>query len=184
MSGKRALIAGALALLTACSSITTHIDYDREVDLDGYHTFAWAPNWETSMEKTSPLMHQRLVDYITQKLREGGMSQVKDGPDLFITYYTSSKKEVKVNTISTEHGYPSDPNSDSYPGDPPWIETTTTVHTYVKGTLILNFWDAATEKLVWRGTAKSVMPENPQKEEKNIYEAIDALAKEWRKMRS
>ena len=61
--------------------------------------------------------------------------------------------------------------------------TTTTVSTYTQGTLIIDIWDAKTNKLLWRGSAEAVVPSNPGKQEALIYKAIDKMATRWDRMR-
>jgi hypothetical protein len=181
---RRQLVAlGALTLLVACSGITTHIDYDRNADLGSYNTFAWAPTTETSMQDTSPLMHDRTVSYITKKIRDGGMTQVESDPDLYITYHTSEREEMQLNTTGFGYGY-----GPGYRYDPYWGmgmgTTTTTVNTYTTGTLIIDAWDAKKKELVWRGVVEGVVPEDPQKAEQKIYKAIDEMAKKWAQMKA
>ena len=44
-----------------CASTKVYIDYDRDADLDGIETFAWAKTEATSLSDTSPLMHGRII---------------------------------------------------------------------------------------------------------------------------
>ena len=180
---------GLALALGGCSSITAHVDYDRQVDFDQYTTFAWAPTSETSLEDTAPLVHQRIVAAIQNKMQEGGQAklvQPNENPDLFITYHTKSREELQVNTSSMGYGY-----GPGWGWDPYWggamggmggmDSSTTTVSTYVKGTLIIDAWDAKTKNLVWRGTVESTVSEDPQKGEKKIIKSIDKLADRWDK---
>jgi len=52
MFRKQLPIPGFLALLAACCSMTTYVDYDRDVDQGSYRRFAWAESSEPSMEKS------------------------------------------------------------------------------------------------------------------------------------
>jgi len=58
----------------------------------------------------------------------------------------------------------------------------TTVYTYTRGTLIIDAWNAATEQLVWRGSANDIVPENPQKLDRKLERSVAKIAKKWQKM--
>ena len=55
---------------------------------------------------------------------------------------------------------------------------------YQVGTLVVDIWDAKTEKLVWRGIAAGiVIPENPAKLDKKIDKALKKMVDKWTKMK-
>ena len=58
----------------------------------------------------------------------------------------------------------------------------THVSTFSRGTLVIDFWDPKTEKLVWRGSATAVVKENPQKAERQVQKAIKKIARKWDQM--
>jgi hypothetical protein len=60
---------------------------------------------------------------------------------------------------------------------------TTTVSKYVKGTLVVDVWDTASQKLVWRGTAKLSVVENPDAVDKKVDKAIAKMVKKWQKIK-
>ena len=51
------------------------------------------------------------------------------------------------------------------------------------GTLIIDAWDAETQKLVWRGTSAQILKTNPEKLTAQIDEALDKIVKKWAKMK-
>ncbi len=172
--------------LIACSTTKVYIDYDRDADLTAYSTFAWAGSERPSMEESSPLMHDRTVAYINQKLKAGNLTQVENDPDVFVTYYTDSREEVQLNTTSMGYGY-----GGGYYRNPYWGggmgmgmgTSTTRAYTYTRGTLVIDIWDADTKTLVWRGAMEDVVSEDPQKAETLIYKAIDKMVYEWQSMK-
>jgi hypothetical protein len=176
----------ALASL-GCSSVTTHIDYDRSADFGSYQTFGWADTPETSIADTSPLMHARVKRAIETRMIRGGMEEVPDDPDLWVTYHTDEKQELSLNTTTYGYGYGSRMYWNPY-WNPYWRggvgHSETTVRSYTRGTLIIDAWDAKTKNLVWRGTVEAVVSENPEKDAKMIEKAIDKMTEEWRKKRS
>ena len=172
----------AVICFLGCSSTTVHIDYDREVDRSRYKTFAWALSEETSMKDSSPLMHDRTVAYITQKLEEGGLAKVEGDPDVYVTYHTDERQEMQLNTTHLGYGY-----GRGYYRSPYWgggMEASSTrAYTYARGTLIIDIWDAETKNLVWRGAVENAVSEDPQEAEEGIYNAIDRMVRKWQSMK-
>jgi hypothetical protein len=172
----------AALALGACASINTHIDYDRQADLDSYETFAWKETPDTSLAESHPLIHRRIVDRIVADIQEGGRLQlVEQDPDLYVTYHTKSREEMQLNTTSLGYGY-----GPGWYWDPYWTRrgmgmrsSTTTVTTYTRGTLIIDVWDAAKDQLVWRGAVERVVSEDPTKATKQINQALDKLGDDW-----
>ena len=61
----------------------------------------------------------------------------------------------------------------------------TTVRTYDKGTLIVDIWDAASNELVWRGTAANItVTDNPTKMEKRIDKVLKKMVDKWREIKA
>ncbi|MFQ5937453.1 MAG: DUF4136 domain-containing protein, partial [Acidiferrobacterales bacterium] len=152
-----------------------YVDYDKSADFGTYKTFAWKDSNE-DLRDSDPFYHERVVRGIEKRLREGGMSQVADKPDLYVTYYTAEKKETVVynNTLGYSWG------ADWYWGSGYGPSTSQAV-TYTLGTLIIDIWDAKKSKLIWRGTATDTVSDNPKKVAKQIEKALDKLVKKWQR---
>lgn len=174
----------AVLLLAATPAVAQkiHIDWDREVDIDAYKTFAWAETREVSIHDTNPLMHSRIKNAIEYQLTKGGMVENNENPDVYVTYFTEEKEEVRVHTSNWGYGYGAGWYVDPYWGG--GIGTSSThVFTYPVGTLVIDFWDAKAKKVVWRGTAEATIPEKPEKQTKLIDRAVQKMADQWEKMR-
>ncbi len=176
------LALGAIGLVLAlpASAQTVHVDYDRSANFDSYRTFAWAKAPDNRMPGESPLTHSRIKNAIEHHLAEAGLVENTEEPDLYVTYHTSSKEEVSFHTSSFGAGY-----GPSWGWDPYWggrmSTSTTTAHSYERGTLVVDLWDADSKQMVWRGTASAVVSSNPEKEEKQIYKAIQKMVKTFDK---
>jgi len=165
-----------------------YIDYDKEYDKK-IETYAWYETSETSMADGSPLMHQRIIEDIETYLIRGRGQRVESDPDVYFTYHTDSKETVSVNTSSYGYGYPSAWSMGGYYGRYGGYgyggygsmgSSSTTVSTYETGTLIIDVWDAETEKLIWRGTAAGItVSDNPNKMAKRITKAIRKIVAQW-----
>ena len=171
----------ALLVVVPAAAQKVHVDYDQSADFNAYKTFAWASTPETSLQGESPLMHSRIKNAIEYHLTSGGLTEVEDNPDLYVTYHTSSKEEVQLHTTGMGYGY-----GGGWGWDPYWGggmgSSTTTSHSYERGSLIVDLWDAKKKEAIWRGTAEAVVKQNPQKAAKQIDKAVAKIMKKFDKM--
>jgi hypothetical protein len=179
---KKILGSTIVILLAAVPTVAqeVHIDYDRWARFSTFETFDYVSTQETSLEGVSPLADERIRDAIIAQMSAGRLKHDTSDPDLYVTYHTSSKDAIRVDTHSWGYGYPSNWHWDPYWG---YSGTTTTVRSYTQGTFILDIWHAREKTLVWRGSAIATVSDNPEKNIKKIEKAIKKLAKKWQKMK-
>ena len=85
-------------------------------------------------------------------------------PDLIVVTHVTTKERKEL--IVSGFGYG------------PWWGGgygTANVETYVDGTLVLDFYDAKTKKMVWRGVATATASDKPSKNIKKMTKALDKL---------
>lgn len=172
----------AIALLVAAvpaAAQQVHIDYDPGYDRSQVETFAWMKTADTSVAGQNGLMHSRIVNAIEHYLSQAGVREVEADPDVWVTYHTDTEKEWSVDTDTMGYGYPGSWRWGGYWGP---MDTTTTVRSYDRGTLIVDVWDAKTKKMVWRGSVSAVIPEKPAKLEKRIYKSLEKMVNKWHKI--
>lgn len=160
-----------------------HIDYDRWARFTTFKTFAWYPTDETSLLGVSDMMHEHIKNTIVTQLESGRLKQVDDDPDLYVTYHTSAREAMRLDTMSWGYGFPNSWYWDPYWGSMGMGMTTTTARTYTEGILIVDIWNAREQTLVWRGSAIDAVSPNPEKNMKKVDKAIKKLAKKWQKMK-
>ena len=51
----------------------------------------------------------------------------------------------------------------------------TEVNTYPVGAIVVDLFDAWTKQLVWRGVARDVLAEDPQKNTKKLHKAVEKM---------
>ncbi len=175
----RAIVVALLATAPSYAA-KVYIDYD-----DNYSKKVKSFKWVQPEEfEEDPLMHQRVVNAIKHYLTDRGLTEVESDPDIYITYHSDSKEQVNINTSHFGYGYPSGWYGGYHGGYHGGMgSSTTTVSTWTIGTLIIDAWDAETEKLIWRGMAEETVSKNPQKNEKKINKAVDKLFKKWDKIK-
>ncbi len=190
------LVLAAILFVGPAFAQKIYIDYDQEYDRDTVKTYAWMETAETSVKDSDPLLHSRIVNGIEHYLTLGGLTETEGDPDVYVTYHGSSKEELSVNTssVGVGYGYPSSMGYGHYGGYGGYYGShyggvyggtaSTTVTSYQVGTLLIDVWDAKTEKLIWRGTAANiVVSDNPKKMSHKIDKALEKMIKKWQKVK-
>ena len=129
-------------MVTPCFGQKIFIDYDNDALNNDYKTFMWVDSEETSVKDSSPLMHSRIINSVEHHLSQGGMTEVREAPDVYVTYHTNEKEEMQLQTSS--FGYGAGPGMYWHGGYGGGMggSSTTRAYTYTKGTLIVDIWDA------------------------------------------
>jgi hypothetical protein len=175
-----AMIIVCFAVVSAAAQ-EVYVDYDRSGRFSWYTTYAWADARGTTLEGTNDLLHSKITNAIESHIAKGRLVRVDDDPQLYLTYHAGSRQAVKVDPVAFGFGF-----SGSWVQNPYWGGvgvTTASARTYEQGTLIVDFWEAETGKLVWRGVAIDVFFDDPEKTSKKLDRAISKMIKKWRKMK-
>ncbi len=170
-----------LVLLLAGTSVfaqQVQVDWDENYDFDNVRTFQWYRTEDTSLARENPFMHSRVLNAIEYRLTQSGLTEVEENPDIFVTYHTQTKTEMRM--YSDTHGYRYGGWYRGYAMAP--TRTTTRVVQYEKGTLVIDIWDAKAQELVWRGSIERVFSDDPKKAEKQVAKGLEKLSKRWRKL--
>lgn len=172
------LVLVAATVLTACAtSPAVFTDFDPGVSFDQYRTYRWTQK-PTGF---SPLAEQRLVAAVDAKLRERGWSQ-STNPQVNLTGSIVTETRYRVDTYN-------DPMWGGWGwggwggccwGGPGWgwgggYYSTTTMRSYTYGTLVLDMFDAQTQRPIWRGIAMGTVPDSPIAQTNNMQVSIDRM---------
>lgn len=165
----------AAAALTACSTVTVTTDYDHSTSFGKYKSYTLAP--AAHGQTLSPTSEAALRGALRTELGARGIHESTSGKsDLAIVRHVFLQEKVSTRQY-TDWGY-------GYGGGWPyryghyamWTgapQTYTDVTHYTEGTMILDFVDNHTKKLVFRGAGEAVVG-GP---EKNAAKIQDAVAK-------
>jgi len=147
------LIAPAVGL---AQKVTT--DSDPKAPFASYRTYAWTAGTPAS----NPLAEARIHAAVEQQLALKGLTK-SDNSDLVVATIVATQDQHELVANGFGGGF-------RFGGG----LATATVQTYVKGTLVVDLYDAHTKQLVWRGTGADTLSDKP---EKNTQKADKALAK-------
>ncbi len=154
------------------------IDYAHDFDFDSVRTFQYVDTEQTDITD-NPLMGDRVVGLIKSELREGGLTEVQENPDVYVTYHFISQERKSFSTTSMGYG-------GGYWGG--WYgwggmgTSTTTEYSYEEGTLVIDAYDAKEKKMVWRGSGTVTVKEKPEKQVKQAENIVKKLGKKWDKI--
>lgn len=169
----RCSFAVALAVaLAGCSTVQIDTQYKRDVDFGKYRTYAWnpvEPGPEQSPEARKPDVRQFVLGAIELQLSARDFKRAAPGaaPDFLIAVHGWARDRIEVRQYGYAYGYGP---FGMYPmmGGPA-LE----VRHYKEGTIVVDFIDASTRELFWRGTASDTFIPGTGRD--SIKEAIAML---------
>ena len=169
---RSALVAVSL-FLTACSTVSVTTDYDRTTDFGQYKTYTLAPS--TDKIGLSPSSQAALEESLRAGLIARGISEVRDNADLHVVSHVSSQEQTVVfpGAGGAPYFYG---RYGMWAGGPYYAD----VSQYTEGTLILDFIDAKTQKLVFRGTGTDTVSD-PETNAKRVREAVTKILEKFPK---
>lgn len=173
------LVAVLALLASPAMAQKVTIDYSREFDFESVETFQFVQFEESKVK--NPLMAERIVALVKEKLTAGGLREVTENPDIYVTCHGTSKEKSSYNTTTMGYG--------GYWGGwygwgRPMGMGTTTVNeiNYTEGTLVFDAYDAQEKKLIWRGTGTVTVKDAPDKQIKQVEKILGKLGDRWQKI--
>jgi hypothetical protein len=164
-----AALAVAAFALVGCASMRVSSFVERGAEFTRYRTYSWGPaaTFETGDPRldNNPFFHERIRADVEKELaRRGFEKTTSGGPDVLIHYRASVRQRIDVNTVAPEKGYCDANNCKPY--------------VYEAGTLLIDFVDARTDRLVWRGWAEDSVDgaiSNQQLMDKKVDNAVTRI---------
>ena len=172
----------ALATLAAsgCATMNVSAHMQRGLDFARYHSYDWGPadalpTGDPRLDQ-DPFFKDHLEGAVEKQLALRGFERPSSGmsgtPDLLIHYHASINRRIDVDRTDREYGYCFDETCGAR------------VHEYEAGTLILDFVDTRTNRVVWRGWAQDAvqgMLESRDVMGKKINEAVTRMLEQFPK---
>jgi hypothetical protein len=143
-------------------------NYDQTADFSKYKTYKWAAI-EGKMYPDQ-IVDQNIRGAADAQLATKGLTKTETNPDLLVAYDIAIDKEQRIDTWGSGYwGW--------YGGG----MQSTTVSTINVGTLVLDMYEPAGQKRVWRGTATKTLnaKNSPEKRQKNLQKAMQKLLKNY-----
>jgi hypothetical protein len=164
-----------IGLIFGCSTIHgVKYDYNKQTDFSRYRSYDWMPT--PASADMNKLVIARVKKAIEAELGVKGLNKTSQNPDFLIAEHLGKKDKVRVENWG--YGYYG-PHPGYWGGF--WGPGGVSTHQYEEGWLILDFVDAGSKKLIWRGTAKAEIQniDSPEKSEKLINKAVKKILKKY-----
>lgn len=146
------VVAVVMAASGCAAAINVSSHRGTNQDWSGYHTFAWAP--ADALPTSDPRLDDNLVftdrmhGTVAAGLADRGWSPASTAsPDVLIHYHANVSTRLNVARIDQAYG--------SCPG----AACPEGFGEYEAGTIVLDFVDARTQRLIWRGWAQTNLDE-------------------------
>ena len=171
----------AMALVSSCSGISVSQDYDREADFQALKSYDWrqTPVTEaTSESPMTPLVANRIRNAIVHELGAKNIHRDETSPDFLVEYHLSVESKISSSQVTTTIGF----GTGYYGGfGGVGFSTAPDIRQYDEGTLVIDFYLADTDKMVWRGLASQVVDkhEKPEKVTEQINAAVKKILEQF-----
>jgi len=163
-----------MALTISCSPIyNVKYDYDTKTDFASLRTYDWHPI--PAKADIDRLNVERIKNAVDAQMAAKGLRKTPDNPDFLIASHIGKKEKVRI----ADWGYGYGPYGRYWGGygGPRGVD----VYKYEEGSLILDFVEPKSKKLIWRGSAKAQTNtvKTPEKREKLITEAVQKILEKF-----
>jgi hypothetical protein len=154
------------------------IDYAHDYDFDGIKTFQYVDTRESNVQGND-MMATRVMSMIKKELREGGLTEVAENPDIYVTYHFTTEERTSYTTTNFGYG--------GYHGG--WYgwggsmgSSTTQQYNYTDGTLIIDAYDGNEKKMIWRASGTVTVKAKPEKQTRQVQSILEKIGKKWQKI--
>lgn len=168
---RRYFLAASVFALAACSSVSVKTDFDQSIAFAQYRSYSLVASDEPI--GLSPSGEAALTATLRNQLAARGVAEAGDKADLHIVRHITTKDKIRINSSSAGGPYRYG-RYGAWAGGPQYTD----VSQYTEGTLILDFVDAKTNQLVFRGIASGTVGD-PQANAAKIKEAVEKIVADY-----
>jgi hypothetical protein len=160
----------ALAMPSLASAQDVKTDWDKAFDFSKVNTFSikLGTGWGNQLSE------DRVKRDLAEALTERGWKEAPEGQaQTQVVFHGATQMKRNLNTFYDGWG------GYGYYGGGGFGSSTTTVSEYLVGTLVVDMFDAANKKLIFRGTATDELSKDPKKNEKKSDKAAQKMFKNF-----
>jgi hypothetical protein len=167
------------ALVQSGKAQSVKIDFDRNFDFSKIHRYQWRmhPIFEKHPELRDRYSTsiQLVMSATNEQLMKKGYQSVSYTPDVFLTFFVTSKDVQKTYTDMIDpygawYGW--------YGWYAPPVWTVTRTEQYLEGTLLMDLVDPKASGLIWRASATDTI-EDFRTRDKNVYSAVKKIFRKF-----
>lgn len=163
-------LTAALAAAACATAISVSSHVERGLDFSRYRSFAWGPadalpTGDPRLDQ-NPFFKDQVQGAVEKHLAQRGIPMTVGDADLLIHYHANITRRLDLNQVDRGYGYCAGGDCASMQVD------------YEAGTLVLDFIDARTNRLIWRSWAQNSVEDllhDPDRMAKVIQEAVTRM---------
>lgn len=149
MTKTAALFVAIFILCSVVQAQQTSAGFDEKVDFSNYKTFAFDKDGARN-----PFVNSLIVEAIERELTSRGLTKVNTDPDLKVAYLAATVPNLQVQNVPFYHVV--NPAYSGMVGS-----STMNMWDVTTGTLVIDLWDRASDRVVFRGTITDVLQRAP-----------------------
>src|SRR3982074_1206058 len=169
----QSIIAATLGLILILAAISfaqdVKSDYDHSANFSQYKTFSWE-----KVQTKDPLLVDRIKSAVNSALTAKGWTEVPTGGDVEVFAIETTQNQQTLDTFYNGFG-----GGRRWGGFGGFGNATTTVENYKVGTLVVDLFDAKTEKLIWRSSSSDTLSDKADKNTKNLSKGVTKMFKHF-----
>lgn len=154
-------------------------DMDQSYDFSTIKTWMWIGMKEGSAE-LNDLDRKRMGNAFLAEFKDRKMVYQKEDADVAVSLFLVVSRETSTTAYTNGYGgtgYRYGRGGRGWSGG--HATTTYSESDYLKGTLVVDFYDVKSQELIWQGVASGSVTEKPEKREKSIPKAVSKLMKKF-----
>jgi hypothetical protein len=182
---KLAIILVAALFMTACSSITTTVDYDKTVDFTQFKTYGYY-GWAQDSDKIlNQFDKKRIEQAFAHEFDIRGLEYAEDGAEVIISLFIVVNQETATTAYSTYYGGGYGGYGGYYGYGPGWgwgggyASTSYHQYDYNVGTLVCDIFEVATKNLIWQGVASGTIDDNPKNRDRRVTYIVSEIMAQY-----
>jgi hypothetical protein len=162
-TGWRTSIVAIIGLLMTAVLLAMHVSVDsnQAAPWATYKTYAWM----SGTPGPDPLNYQRLQASINERLAARGLTRNPEAPNLLVVTNVTTQQQQDL--VPAGFGYGPWWGGGYYGGG--YFDT------WIEGTLVVDFYDAKTKLMVWRGVATDETSDKPTHNMEKMNKALDKM---------
>jgi len=187
MKAKLSTIVVVLLAILNMSQLNAQVksDYDKEVDFSKIKTYTFE-GWAKDSDKIlNDLDKKRITDAFSHELSIRGLEMKESDGDADITLYVVIDKKTSTTAYTNYNGGMGYAGMGYGRGGWGWgggmasSTTSYSEHDYDVGTIVIDFYDKTTKKLIFQGVNTQTVKDKPEKRDKSIPKSISKLMKKY-----
>ena len=187
MNAKLSTIAVILLAILNIGQLNAQVksDYDKDVDFSKIKSYTFQ-GWAKDSDKIlNDLDKKRITDAFAHELSIRGLEMKESGGDTDITLYVVIDKKTSTTAYTNYNGGMGYGGMGYGRGGWGWgggmasSTTSYSEHDYDVGTIVIDFYDKTTKKLIYQGVNSQTVQDKPNKRDKSIPKSISKLMKKY-----